>query len=1366
MVFPSSTSAFRTLFLFLSLVCADLAQGRQGRPLITNYTSKDFNAFHQNWISVQDQRGVMFFGNGSGVLEFDGVDWRLTPLQNGKKAYSLTVDREGRIFVGSLREFGYLAADSVGMFRYVSLVDKISEAETGGVGMWGAYSTSRGVYFTHRSGVYRWTGESLVRLKPESRAHPGFVVRDTLYIRQWGRGLTRVEDDSLHLLPGGELFAEKRIVVMTPYSDSRILAITNTEEFYIFDGASFQPFIAEAATLLGKNQFYSTGTTLPNGNFALAAHDLGIVIIDRQGKLIAKVDKQNGLLNNTVRHLFVDSDGGLWAALEIGLSRIEIPSPFKYYDEQSGINGNVLDIAGRQNTLFLGTGTGVAFFDEAEDKFRQVPGIAGSTRRLLSFRSPQSGQTFLLAANRNGVYEIENKLARKIAMPVSRDNFSHSLKQSALDSSLVFIGLDKGLAALRHNGEKWLDLGKVFDVGAAVLNIAEPRKGELWFGVQESRVVRLRYSTQDSESNLRAIDVAYFSPEHGLPYGKILAFQGADKPWFLTRSGAYAFDDSSQFFFRDNTFPGFFENVSARTKIADNYILEETQGGDIWLGDGTAIGMARRQGNGVFQIEKTPYMRFSEFAVNSMFSDENEIAWFGGLEGVIRYDGKIKGDDATRFSALVRRVFVNDDSLIFGGNFGEDESKARSAKNILNYEDHNVLFECAATTYEAPSHIQYQYFLEGFENRWSQWTKESKRNYTNLPEGDYRFRVRAKNIYARTSSEDVFVFSILPPWSRTWWAYGVYILLFVSAFYGVLRYEMSRQRFKHNAEIERLQAEQQQREAEKLKELDRMKSQFFANISHEFRTPLTLILGPVESLLNRFSDKKSQGELGIMQRNAGRLLRLINQLLDLSKLEAGKMTLRARRMDFLAYLKGVVMAFESLALSKSITLQVQAREKRIELYFDPDKIEKIFSNLISNALKFTPEGGRIVVQCLVNSRQFSASGDRPLDGVLNTEHSLLITVRDSGVGISPERLPHIFDRFYQVDDSNTRVHEGSGVGLALVKELVDLHSGDISVRSELGAGTTFTVLLPFGKAHLKPGEIIEESSNSLPSAADVELLANADRRPKPTKIKSGSQKLTANSQEIILLIEDNPDMRAFIRRHLESAYQIIEACDGEKGVAKAIENVPDLVISDVMMPKMDGFEVCAALKNDERTSHIPVILLTAKAEQENKIAGLEIGADDYLLKPFNAKELLTRVGNLITLRRKLRERFGGATTLKPSEIAQTSKDRAFLERALDVVEKNLTNEEFDVETLAAELTMSYTQLHRKLKALTNQSSKQFILSIRLQRAADLLKKNAATISEIAYQTGFGDPSYFTRRFKKHFGCSPSVYSQKEKARQL
>lgn len=521
-----------------------------------------------------------------------------------------------------------------------------------------------------------------------------------------------------------------------------------------------------------------------------------------------------------------------------------------------------------------------------------------------------------------------------------------------------------------------------------------------------------------------------------------------------------------------------------------------------------------------------------------------------------------------------------------------------------------------------------------------------------------------------------------------------------------------------------------QKANKKLKELDKLKSNFFANISHEFRTPLTLIKGPIEQIEQNPDEILSTDDIGMIKQNTNRLLKLVNQLLDLSKIDDDNMRLDITEGDIYKCLRTAASSFNSHAAQRSIDYRLQVPQTILWTSFDRDKLEKIVYNLLSNAFKFSDDGDVVSVEVKYEKENFQ------------------LQVGDTGKGISEDKVPFIFDRFYQVDGSYTKEREGSGIGLSLTKDLVELMGGTITVSSEKEKGSFFTVQIPILeiKTRRKPESIV---STNPKSEIDIEKPYNF-------------QKADTRNVPVVLLIEDNGDMRQFIRKQLIGNYKVKEAFDGEAGLNEAITTLPDLIITDLMMPKMDGIELCKELKTNINTSHIPIIMLTAKAGIENKIEGLETGADDYLTKPFDANELLIRVKNLITQRQKLRELFAEKRIqISPKKVAVMSIDQKFMEQVLELLENNFSDANFGVPRMQKVLVMSKTQLHRKLKALTNEAPGELLRNFRLKKGAQFISQNTDNVTQIAYEVGFNNPSYFTKCFKGLYGVSPSsYYSQK------
>jgi CheY-like chemotaxis protein/AraC-like DNA-binding protein len=525
-----------------------------------------------------------------------------------------------------------------------------------------------------------------------------------------------------------------------------------------------------------------------------------------------------------------------------------------------------------------------------------------------------------------------------------------------------------------------------------------------------------------------------------------------------------------------------------------------------------------------------------------------------------------------------------------------------------------------------------------------------------------------------------------------------------------------------------------------------MKFRFFTNVSHEFRTPLTLILTPLEKMLKQTTESDQKSQLWMMYRNARRLLNLVNQLLDFRKLEVEGITLHATQADVIGFSREIAFSFTDLSDKKHIRFSFQSAVDRLEMAFDQDKLEKILNNLLSNAFKFTPDGGAVSVALSVQADPGEAE---------EPSSWLQIQVKDTGIGIPAENQDQIFQRFFQSEIPGTMVNQGSGIGLALAQEFVKLHQGKISVKSSPEQGSCFTVLLPLD-GHSQTG--VPQVNAALPE--QIERVGNPASLPVAPGPGKGAKK------PVVLLIEDNEDFRFYLQDNLRSLYHIHEAANGKAGWQQVLLLMPDLVVSDIMMPEMDGIALCKKIKGDPRTSHIPVVLLTASVSEEQKLKGFETGANDYITKPFNFELLLSRIKNLVVQQAVFKKALVPKMDLKPQDISITNLDQKLIGKALEMVEKHLSNPDFSVEELSRELGMSRVYLYKKLLALTGKSPIEFIRTIRLKRAAQLLVESQLTVAEIAYEVGFNNPKYFTKYFKAEFHCLPSAYAAAKKESQI
>ena len=778
--------------------------------------------------------------------------------------------------------------------------------------------------------------------------------------------------------------------------------------------------------------------------------------------------------------------------------------------------------------------------------------------------------------------------------------------------------------------------------------------------------------------------------------------------WISKSNGLVHYDVNKDNFTLYNQEDGLSDLIVLKA-VEDNF-------GMIWLATQYGISRFDPQNKSFRNFRSSDGLQMIQLTPEGILKTEKGEIIFTGVGGLNIVDPAAIVEYGISPSVIIKKMNI-------GGNRYVPNRPLNEINEVtLPWSQTEIEIEYSTINFRSADETTYSYRLEGLNENFINAGTRRFAHFTNLEPGNYKFRVRSTNAEGVSSLEDtVLAISILPPWWRAWWAYGLYTILFLTALYSLRKYELTRFNLKNQLKIEKIQTGT-------LRNLDQLKSQFFANISHEFRTPLTLILGQTETMLQSEENRRIKERLISVNTNAERLLGLINQLLDLSKLEAGKMNLQTKQQNIVSFLKNLLFSFESLAETNRIQLNFYSSRSIITMVFDAQKMEQVFLNLFSNAFQFTGTGGRIDV-----------SVDTPVSQLIE------IRIKDTGIGIPEEQLPHVFDRFYQSDQTVTRKHEGTGIGLALAQELVELHQGSIRVFSEVGVGTEFVIQFPYVESDVQTKDEKE---------LKVQAFSGAKEKTPPLP---DFESIMSEHDEIVLIVEDNDEVRSFIREQLDNEYTIMEAANGVEGIKISQDLIPDLIITDLMMPEMDGYRFSKKIRSNEKTSHIPVIMLTARAGLDSKIEGLEVGIDAYLTKPYHIRELKTRVKTLIEQRKNLRKQFSTATYFKPSAIAESKVDQAFLTKAIDVIDRHLQEEEYRVEHFAQSLNMSISQLNRKLNALVEQPAGTFIRSIRLQRSTELLNQTDKTIAEVCFEVGFNDQAYFSRAFKKQYGKSPSAF---------
>jgi len=1329
------------LFSLIPSLLLSLEPGMDGYKYFKTYRANDYNNSPQNRAIVQDNRGIIYIANQGGLLEFDGISWHSYDIPN-QSVYSLAVDDNGTLFIGGINEFGYMAPDSAGTLQYNSLIGHLQDKQKKFGNIWATYATKEGIYFQASKYLFCWLkGKLNVWESGSSSFHTSFYCNGDIFIRRNNIGLVQVKSNSLKIVPGGEKFAELIIFMMVPFNDKKLLIGTREKGLFLFDGVNLESFPTEADAYLNQKELYhGIALKFSPGQFALATRSGGVVIIDTAGRIKAIFNTANILPDIGVKYLFEDFNGNLWLALNRGICKIEYNSPFFTFDERSGLPGMVLSIKKHSDALYVGTYNGL--FSLAPDgKFLNIQDIESPTWSLLS-----TGK-ILLTATTHGLLQVGEKTKEKIS-----DDSTYVLVRSQKEPRRVWAGTGNGLISLFLENERWRLEYKFTEIKDEIRTIVEDEKGNLWLGLRPKELIKVDFPTPSTITNPV---IQPFGKEQGLPDQEIRVFWAADHIMFATETGLFRFDEQKRKFIPDPTLGPDYTNGTNNV-----FCLAEDKEKNIWFHSMLRNIEAILGPANTFTLNKKPFLRLPREQTNAIFPDpDNNTIWFATNEGLIRYDKTIKKNYDLNFTAIIRKVTVNG-KVVFGGD------KSRQPQSTFPYNDRNLRFQFAAPFFEGESETRFRTFLEGYEKQWSEWTPEPQKEYTNLNSGSYTFRVQAKNVYENLSSEAVFKFKVLPPFYKTWWAFLVYAILSFFMVFLLIKWRSGKLE-REKLILERIVKERTQeikdknRQLEdqsiKLQEMDQIKSRFFANISHEFRTPLTLIMGPLEQMIAacRDNEQEEKRKLNMMLRNAQRLLRLINQLLELSKLDSGKMKLQAVKTDIITFLKGIIDSFGVLAHQNQLDLVLEAEgAEEIFLYLDPRKMEDIMTNLLVNAFKFTPAGGKITVvveQKLFWGGEWGDFLEKSPPGYQRQGY-IEISVCDTGPGIPEGDLPYIFDRFYQAESTYEFHQKGTGIGLALAKELVELHHGTIEAQSREGEGCTFIVRLPLGRDHLAPGEIVELPLNHSKTQPTTDDMTNNEIPLNNHEPENG-----ANESNIILVVEDSVDMCDYIRGALEPVYTVVDAKDGREGIEKALGIIPDLIISDIMMPEVDGYELCRTLKSDVKTSHIPIILLTARAAEENIIQGLETGADDYITKPFNTNILIARIKNLIDIRRQLQKNINREMSLQPVKTSVSSIDREFLKDLHEAIQKNLEDEDFNVEQLCKKLYMGRTTLYRKVLALTGETPTDFIRSYRLKQGAELLKQNSGTVLEVALAVGFSNSSYFAKCFKEKFHQLPSEY---------
>ncbi|MGN7889840.1 two-component regulator propeller domain-containing protein [Dyadobacter sp. 22481] len=1082
-----------------------------------------------------------------------------------------------------------------------------------------------------------------------------------------------------------------------------------------------------------------------NGDIWISNGQSGIDVLNKGNLSVTNikhaVENDHTLSHNSVTRLLKDQEGIIWvgtfkSGLDYFHRNIKRFPLINRYTKPAGlpfedINAFVEDAKGN---LWLGTnGGGLTYFDRQTGKFTTYRHNPNDPRSLsndvivslcLDHKNRLWIGTFLGGLNcfdgqKFKRYQHNPAQAKSLSGRSVWELFEDSQKQ-------LWIGtLDGGLCLFNPNTESFTRYHHPKQralYSTYVPTIFEDSKGNMWFGTStgidmliRSSGAMIHFETEKNKTNSIASNDVFGILEDS--NGQI---------WIGTRGGLSLWQPAT------NTFA----NYNEKHGLPHNAILSmlEDDQGRLWLG--TPNGLSRAtiaSGKAGLQVSFRNYSEMDglqgrQFTEDAALRTRNGELIFGGANGFNIFKPRDLGENK-----VVPRLVFTDFQLFnrsirptIHGKSVLPTSITTKPSIVLPASDNVFSIEFAALGFIQAAQNQYKYKLEGFNDDWLITDAGNRKvTFTNLDAGDYVFRVVASNNDGLWNKEGIALpIKVLPPFWKSPIAYALYVLGMVLLLLATRRLIQERERMK-------FAIMQTREEARRSQELDLLKTKFFTNVSHELRTPLSLILSPIEKLSEKAMDSQDQKHFDLIQRNAKRLLNLVNQLLDFRKLEVNEIRFHPSEGEIVRFIRNTVYSFSDLSEKKDIRLTFHSNILVLETMFDHDKLEKILFNLLSNAIKFTLGPGDVSVR--VNVQDAGES------------HTVEIRVEDTGIGIPAEKQELIFERYFQSDLPNSIINQGSGIGLAITSEFVRIHGGSVRVESEVGKGSCFVVELSLKKLNQSVHEVITENART--TAPTDQLQTEQEPVGKP----------------LILLVEDNEDFRFYLKDNLKQSYSVIEAATGEQGWDKALAQRPLLIVTDIMMPGLNGLDLCRMVKSDQRISHTPVILLTARSEDEQFLEGFKAGADDYIPKPFNFQVLESRIENLISSRQNLRALFAPKNGVKASEIPITPLDQQFLRDMVQVIEKHISNAEFTVIDLAREMGVSRSQFFKRVQTLTGKSPLEVIRDIRLQHAAQLLEKSQLSVAEIAYQVGFNNPKYFARYFKEFYEVLPSAYSSGKRA---
>ncbi len=1056
-------------------------QVESGFPGITNFSPKEFDAFRQNWAIAQDENGVMYFGNTDGLLEYDGNSWQVYTVPNKSGILGMALGKDGKLYVGAQAELGYFQTDSFGKLIFTSLLKFLPEDKRDFSNVTETIVLDGKVFFNSEKYLLIWDIEKreFEIIASEIGFHILFKGNETIYAREWGEGLKVWDNGKLVLINGGERFADERVYAVLPFPNDpeTILIATRTMGFFKYSNYTLVPFKTEVDQFIRENLIYLPGTVLQDGNILLNTLNGGSILMDIEGREVSRYNQENGILNNTVYFTFQDRAGGIWLATENGISRIDYDSPISYFDARSNITSYAHDVIRYQGQIYSATSNGVYKLDPKSSIFNQLPNFNKQTWDLVEVEGD------LLAGTSDGLYKIEDDKFIPIKRTLGNEFIVNELIQSELNPKRIFIAVTSGIWSMVKEGNDWVEEGQLMEVLDQPTSLSEDPEGNLWMGTFSNGLFKISFKKgDDNNPQITEPIVENFDKKNGIQDGIVFAEKINDQIYYVTTDSIYQFNETEKRFLVDTSdqLVGTFYELGA---ILDRVPIMQDGLGRIWLGNKKKIAIGEIKENGKWEWIILPSSRISDEEIYTLYTEKNGTTWFASGEGFIKYAyGKIAQSNP-QFSTIIRSVMTGKDSTIFYG---------RRVENLqvpeLNFKNNELKFRFAATSYEAKNVNQFSTFLEGFDEEWSPWSLETLKSYTNLPPGEYTFRVKSLNLLGLESEVASYSFIILPPWYKTWWAYLIYaiftsLLVYsivqIRAFYLKKENRILEEKVQHrtkqlNQSLTNLKSTQAQLiQSEKMASL----GELTAGVAHEMQNPLNFVKNFSEVSTELIDEMKEE----LLAGNQKMALEITDDL----KINLEKIMQHGKRADsivksMLEHSRSGTGQKESTDLNKLISKfahltyrSQQAKNENLEvildLQLDPNlpmiavvqsDIGKVILNLVNNAFyavteKSKSENNPSAFQPRVVVRSFLVRPEEGPDGNLEKEY-IQVSISDNGSGIPDAIKEKIFQPFFTTKPTGS----GTGLGLSLSYDIVKAHGGELRVESKEGEGTEFKVLFP------------------------------------------------------------------------------------------------------------------------------------------------------------------------------------------------------------------------------------------------------------------------------------------------------------------